>query len=141
MKKINKQKIALKKKEILEKAQKLKTKWIKYNEMEEILNVKERILWRSEKAYSKLWLRCLESQSTKPNRLVEKRILTDSMLRIIEQTRKENLFYCKEKLKEILLKIGYDLNNYNRKRTKYINETRKNTTCICFKLYERKKKN
>ena len=129
MKKINKQKIALKKKEILEKAQKLKTKWIKYNEMEEILNVKGKIL------------SCLESQSTKPNRLVEKRILTDSMLRIIEQTRKENLFYCKEKLKEILLKKGYDLNNYNRKRTKYINEMRENTTCICFKLYERKKKN
>ena len=97
--------------------------------MEEILNVKGKIL------------SCLESQSTKPNRLVEKRILTDSMLRIIEQTRKENLFYCKEKLKEILLKKGYDLNNYNRKRTKYINETRKNTTCICFKLYKRKKKN
>ena len=43
MKKINKQKIVLKRKEILEKA-KLKAKGIKYKEIEEFLNVKERTL-------------------------------------------------------------------------------------------------
>ena len=44
--KINKQKIALERKEILDKAEKLKVKGIKYKEMEEILNVKERTLRR-----------------------------------------------------------------------------------------------
>ena len=36
-------------------------------------------------------------------------ILTDSMLRIIEQTRKENLYYDKRKIQEMLLKQGYNL--------------------------------
>ena len=109
MRKINKHKIALKRKEILEKAEKLKEKGIKYKEMEEILNVNERTLRRWKKAEKELGLRGLEPQSTRPNRLVTKRILTDKMLRIIEQARKENLFYGKEKLKEVLLRKGYDL--------------------------------
>lgn len=59
--------------------------------------------------YKELGLRGLEPQSKRPNRLVTKRILTDEILRIIEQTRKENLFYGKEKLKEVLLRKGYNL--------------------------------
>ena len=109
MRKINKHKIALKRKEILDKAEKLKEKGIKYKEMEEILNVNERTLRRWKKAYNELGIRGLEPQSTRPNRLVTKRILTDKMLRLIEQTRKENLFYGKRKLQEILLRKGYDL--------------------------------
>lgn len=109
MKKKNKHEIALKRKEILDKAEKLKEKGIKYKEMEGILDVKERTLRRWKKAYIELGLRGLEPQSTRPNRLVEKRILTDSMLRIIEQTRKENLYYGKRKLREELLRKGYDL--------------------------------
>lgn len=109
MKKINKHEIALKRKEILDKAEKLKAKGIKYKEMEEILNINERTLRRWKKAYCELGLRGLEPQSTRPNRLVEKRILTDNMLRIIEQIRKENPYYGKRKLQEKLLRKGYDL--------------------------------
>ena len=56
MKKINKQDIALKRKGILDKAEKLKAKGIKYKEKEEKLNVKERTLRRWKKVYSKLGL-------------------------------------------------------------------------------------
>ena len=48
-------------------------------------------------------------KSKKPNKIVEKQILTYSMLRIIEQTRKGNLYYGKRKIQEMLLRQGYDL--------------------------------
>ena len=54
-------------------------------------------------------MRVLYLKSKKPNKIVEKQILTDSMLRIIEQTRKENLYYGKQKLQEMLLTKGYVL--------------------------------
>ena len=54
-------------------------------------------------------MRVLYLKSKKPNKIVEKQILTDSMLRIIEQTRKENLYYGKRKLKEMFLPKGYVL--------------------------------
>lgn len=53
--------------------------------------------------------RVLYLKSKKPNKIAEKQILTDSMLMIIEQTRKENLYYGKRKLQEMLLRQGYDL--------------------------------
>ena len=48
-------------------------------------------------------------KSKKPNKIVEKQILNDCMLRIIEQTRKENLYYGKRKIQEMLLRQCYDL--------------------------------
>ena len=48
-------------------------------------------------------------KSKKPNKIVEKQILNDCMLRIIEQTRKENLYYGNRKIQEMLLRQGYDL--------------------------------
>ena len=54
-------------------------------------------------------MRVLYLKSKKPNKIVEKQILTDSMLRIIEQTRKENLYYGKRKIQEMLLTKGYVL--------------------------------
>ena len=48
-------------------------------------------------------------KSKKPNKILKKRILTDTMLRIIEQTRKGNLYYGKRKIQEILLRQGYVL--------------------------------
>ena len=77
MRKINKHKIALKRKEILDKAENSKWKEIKYNWMEEILNVKEKML------HKRLGIRGLYPRSKRPNKIVEKQILTDSMLRII----------------------------------------------------------
>ena len=91
MKKINKQKIVLKRKEILEKA-KLKAKGIKYKEIEEFLNVKERTLWRSEKAYRGLWVRGLEPQSTRQNRLViPENIKSTVMLKETTELFKKNI--------------------------------------------------
>ena len=77
--------------------------------MKEFFNVKERILRRQKKAYGELGLIGLQPQSTKTNRLVRKRILIYGMLKLIEQIRKENLFYGKEKIKEVLLSKRYDL--------------------------------
>ena len=48
-------------------------------------------------------------KSKKPNKILKKRILTDTMLRIIEQTRKGNLYYGKRKIQEMLLRQGYVL--------------------------------
>ena len=53
--------------------------------------------------------RVLYLKSKKPNKILKKRILTDTMLRIIEQTRKGNLYYGKRKIQEMLLRQGYDL--------------------------------
>ena len=59
--------------------------------------------------HKRLGIRGLYPRSKRPNKIVEKQILTDSMLRIIEQTRKENLYYGKRKLQEMFLPKGYVL--------------------------------
>ena len=106
----SKQQIVIERYEILQKAKKLKVKEIKYKDMKEILGVKERTLRNWKILHKRLAIRGLYQRSKKPNKIiVEKRIFTDSMLRIIEQTRKENLYYGKRKLQEMLLRQGYDL--------------------------------
>ena len=57
---MDKYNIALKKKEILDKAEKIKEKGIKHKEMEDFVNINKRTLRIWKKAYSELWLRRLE---------------------------------------------------------------------------------
>ena len=82
----------------MQKAKKLKVKGIKYKEMEEILGVKERTLRNWKNLHKRLGIRGLNPKSKRPNKIVEKRILTDTMSRIIEQTRNETSYYGKRKL-------------------------------------------
>ena len=105
----SKQLIVIERYEILQKVKKLKEKGIRYKYMEEILGVKEMTLRNWKTLHKRLAIRGLYKRSKKPNKIVEKQILTDSMLRIIEQTRKENLYYGKRKLQEMLLTKGYVL--------------------------------
>ena len=100
---------SIKKERSIRKSGKIKDKRKKDKGMKEFFNVKERILRRWEKAYGELELIGLQPQSTKANILVRRRILIYGMLKLIEQIRKENLFYGKEKIKEVLLSKRYDL--------------------------------
>ena len=75
--------IVIERYEILQKAKKLKAKGIKYKDMEEILEVKERRLRNWKILHKRLGIRWLYPRSKRPNKIVEKQILTDSMLRII----------------------------------------------------------
>ena len=79
----SKQLIVIERYEILQKAKKLKAKGIKYKYMEEILGVKERRLRNWKMLHKRLGIRGLYPRSKRPNKIVEKQILTDSMLKII----------------------------------------------------------
>jgi transposase len=95
--------------EILEKAEKLKLKGLTLKEVGEITGVSERTLKRWRKAKRELGLRGLKPLSKRPKRLTQARILTKEMVRDIEILRKENPYYGKVKIRELLLRQGHKI--------------------------------
>ena len=82
-------------------------------------------------------MRVLYLKSKKPNKIVDinRQYVKDN------RTNKErkSILWQKENTRDVINKRLCFKINYNRKLTKNINEIKKNTTSICFKLYERKR--
>jgi len=94
---------------ILEKAEKLKEKGLILKEISEIVGVSERTIKRWKKYKRELGIRGLKPLSRRPKRTVKARILTKEMIREIEDLRKENPYYGKVKVRELLLRKGYKI--------------------------------
>lgn len=94
---------------ILEKAEKLKTKGLNLTEISEIVGESERTIKRWRKAKRELGLKGLAPLSKRPKHLSQPRILTQSIIKTIELLRKQNPYYGKVKIRELLLRQGYDI--------------------------------
>jgi transposase len=93
----------------LEKVDKLKQKGLNLSEISEIVCVHERTIKRWRKAYREHGLRGLEPLSKRPKRLARPRVLTQSTIETIEFLRKQNPYYGKVKILELLLRQGFDI--------------------------------
>jgi transposase len=96
---------------ILEQADKLKSKGLILSEISEITGVNERTIKRWRKAKKESGLKGLAPLSKRPKHLVQPSVLTKTIVRKIEALRndKRYLYYGKVKIRELLLRKSIDI--------------------------------
>jgi transposase len=89
---------------MLEQAEKLKEKGLKLREIGKIIGGSERTIKRWRKAKKELGIIGLVPLNKRPQQLVQARKLTRTVIRKIGELRKENPYYGKVKIRELLLR-------------------------------------